>query len=257
MPLSKAMHIVISLLLLLNLSVAITSSKYLDRNGQCNLPKSLRNEIAAHQPTVTDILDQIVNGKYAAGTYNSLEYFCDQFGPRMSGSQNLENAIDYLLNECTDSGLENVHTESAPVPHWERGAESATLLAPHKQNLPILGLGGSVSTSRLGVTSDAVVVESFDELANLSDSKIRGRIVVFVPKWISYGDMAPYRGRGAVEAAKRGAVAALVRSATPFSIGSPHTGVQTYESSVKAIPVASLTVEAAEMLLRLYRRGNK
>lgn len=242
-------------LLLIALITLVPTILEASPSKQCNLSQSLRAEIAGHQPIVTDILNQIVNGTYAGDTYKSLEYFCDQFGPRMSGSKNLEKAIDYLVNEFTDVGLENVHTENAPVPHWERGTESATLIAPHRQNLAILGLGGSISTSRFGLTSRAIVVESFAEFANVSDDNIRGKIVVFVPKWQSYGQTVTYRRRAAAEAAKRGAIAALVRSITPYSIGSPHTGQQDYENGVKKIPVASLTVEAAEMLLRLYRRG--
>lgn len=46
---------------------------------------------------------------------------------------------------------------------------------------------------------------------------------------IRYGYSVEYRISGASMAAKYGAVAALVRSITPFSIESPHAGVMYYE----------------------------
>ena len=52
-----------------------------------------------------------------------------------------------------------------------------------------------------------------------------------------------------------GAVASLCRSVTDFSIGSPHTGVQSYADGVPQIPGAALSVEDAAMLYRLYKAG--
>jgi carboxypeptidase Q len=66
-----------------------------------------------------------------------------------------------------------------------------------------------------------------------------------------------YRDFAAVEAAKLGGVASLVQSVTPFSMDTPHTGWQDYDSKVKQIPVACITLEDAQMLLRMYRRGMK
>ena len=53
--------------------------------------------------------------------------------------------------------------------------------------------------------------------------------MVFNEKWVDYGTSVSYRERGAAEVAKVGGVASLIRSVTPFSIYSPHTGWQYYE----------------------------
>ena len=53
--------------------------------------------------------------------------------------------------------------------------------------------------------------------------------MVLNEKWISYGKTVVYRTQGAAEVAKVGGLASLIRSVTPFSIYSPHTGWQYYE----------------------------
>lgn len=74
-------------------------------------------------------------------------------------------------------------------------------------------------------------------------------------KYISYGKTVEYRSKGATEASKYGAVAALVRSVTPYSLYTPHTGMQTYGSNVTKIPVACITAEDASLLRRLAKKG--
>src|SRR6185295_3300877 len=76
--------------------------------------------------------------------WERLTYFCDHFPQRLSGSTNLERGIDWMLKELRKDGFENVHGEEVTVPHWVRGAESATALEPIKYGLHMLGLGGSI-----------------------------------------------------------------------------------------------------------------
>ncbi len=178
----------------------------------------------------------------------------DTFGPRLSGSDALERAIDWALAALADDGLANVHGEPVMVPHWVRGAESATLVSPRPMNLSMLGLGGSVGTPAEGITAPVLVVTTFEELAERSAEAV-GRIVLFDAPFVSYRDTVHYRGRGAVEAAKHGAVAALVRSVASASMNNPHTGGMRYADDVPKIPTAALSVEHAALLHRLCDRG--
>lgn len=182
----------------------------------------------------------------------------DKFGARMTGSSSLEDAIDYMVDELKKAGLDNVHTENATVPHWERGYENCQMISPRRAKINICGFGFTVGTLRGGIIADVVAVETFDEFDALPDSAVEGKIVLFVPEWQGYGKTVQYRSKAASVASKKGAVAALVRSITPYSIGSLHTGMQSYAADVKKrIPVAAVTVEDAYSMLRLYRKGEK
>ena len=188
--------------------------------------------------------------------YNRLGYMCDTFGPRLSGSKNLENAINWILKEMNSDGLENVRGEKVAVPTWIRGKESATLLSPFKKELSMLGLGGSIATPRGGLKAEVIVVNDWDELESRSN-EVPGKIVLFNAPFTSYGETVAYRYSGASVAAKHGAVASLIRSIGPWSMNTPHTGVMAYNDDVRKIPNAALTMEDAMMLSRIHDRGNK
>lgn len=85
----------------------------------------------------------------------------------------------------------------------------------------------------------------------------KGKIIVFDQQFVSYEVTVVYRDFGAYEASKVGGVASLIRSITPFSIDSPHTGWQYYKNGTAKIPTACITVEDAEMLSRMAARGDK
>ena len=188
--------------------------------------------------------------------YNRLGYMCDTFGPRLSGSKNLENAINWILKEMKNDGFENVRGEKVAVPTWIRGKESVTLLSPFKKELSMLGLGGSIATPRGGLKAEVIVVNDWDELESRSN-EVPGKIVLFNAPFTSYGETVAYRYSGASAAAKHGAVASLIRSIGPWSMNTPHTGVMAYDDDVQKIPHAAITMEDAMMLSRIHDRGDK
>jgi carboxypeptidase Q len=188
--------------------------------------------------------------------YSRLSYLTDRIGNRLSGSKNLERAIEWALAEMKSDGLDNVRAEKVLVPHWVRGEESLEMLSPAAVKLSLLGLGNSVGTPAEGISADAVVVRNFDELDALGD-RVRGKIVVYNAPFVNYGVTVQYRLNGASRAARYGAVAALVRSITPVSLQTPHTGAMNYDPQQPKIPVAAITIEAAELLQRTYERGDR
>lgn len=188
--------------------------------------------------------------------WDRLTTLVDRFGHRFSGSVELENALDWILEEMEADGLAEVRGETVMVPHWVRGEESARLVSPRERDLPMLGLGGSVGTPRGGIRAEVLVVESFEELERRAD-EARGRIVLFDVPFTGYGRTVQYRTQGAVAAARAGAVASLVRSVTPYSMQTPHTGGMSYAEGVTRIPHAAITVEDARLLHRLQDAGER
>jgi carboxypeptidase Q len=191
-----------------------------------------------------------------SAAYGRLATLVDRFGHRFSGSESLERAIDWILDEMRADGLANVRGEPVMVPRWVRGEESATLVAPRAMDLPMLGLGGSIGTPPAGIEAEVLVVTSYEELEQRA-ADARGRIVLFDAPFTDYGETVQYRGAGAIAAAKVGAVASLIRSVASYSMRTPHTGGMRYEEGVPRIPHAALTVEDAAMLHRMQDRGER
>jgi len=201
--------------------------------------------------------DRIIDAALKDSTaWNRLAEMTERFGNRLSGTAALEQTIDWVIARMKEDGLQNVRGEPAMVPVWVRGEESAQMVRPRVQNLPMLGLGGSIATPPGGITADVLVVGSFSDLTAKA-AQASGKIVLYDVPFTNYGETVQYRARGAVAAAKVGAVGALVRSVTPYSQRTPHTGGMSYDSTVRRIPAAAITVEDAEMIHRLVDRGER
>src|SRR5205085_8580419 len=118
--------------------------------------------VARYQADVDRIIDAAIKDSSA---WKRMAELTDTFGPRLSGTDALEHALDWVLARMKDDGLQNVRGEPVMVPHWVRGAESAELVTPtRRKRLTIVGLGGSGGTPRNGITAPGVVVSDFDEL---------------------------------------------------------------------------------------------
>ena len=187
--------------------------------------------------------------------YLRLSQLCDGIGHRLSGSPELNRAIAWAQDAMKEDGLERVRKIPAMVPHWVRGGERCVMVQPGPQELSILALGRSPGTPPGGITADVVEVTSWADLEALPDDEVREHIVLFNVPFTTYGVTTRYRGDGPRRAAKRGAIAALVRSVTPTSLRTPHTGAMS--DSATKIPAAAVTIEDAQMIHRLLARGER
>ncbi|UCF36638.1 MAG: M20/M25/M40 family metallo-hydrolase [Acidobacteriota bacterium] len=202
------------------------------------------------------ISDRIIDAALAnEGAWKKLEYLCDRIGSRLAGSEGLRQATLWAARTMQADGLENVRSEPVMVPTWVRGREWASILGPIRRELSMLGLGGSCGTGPAGIRAEVVVVRDFEELEQLGQDQVKGRIVVYNAPWEGYGKTVRYRSSGASRAAEFGAVAVLVRSVTPTSLQTPHTGALNYAEGIPQIPAAAITIENAELLSRLTASG--
>ncbi len=204
-----------------------------------------------------DVANRLIDAATANhDAYARVTELVERFGPRISGSVALERAIDWMLVEMERDGLENPRGDPVLVPHWVRGEESLEMILPWPRKLPMLGLGGSIATPPGGIRAEVLVVGSFDELEARAN-EAAGRIVLFDVPFTTYGQTVQYRSNGAIAAARVGAAASLIRSVTPYSQQTPHTGNSRYEDGVRKIPHAAITVEDAELLHRMQDRGER
>jgi len=203
-------------------------------------------------------LERLLASVDASGdrAWHRLARLCDDIGARPAGSEAYLKSTVWAEEGMKADGIASARREPVTHPVWSRGAEEAVMITPQVRTLPILGLGGTVSTP--GIEAPVVVVHSFDELS----PAVAGKIVLYnvpmaegVPAIQRYGPAVAYRGQGASRAAAFGAVAVLVRSVTQRSLQTPHTGAMGYAADQPRIPAAAVTTEDADHIDRLTARG--
>jgi carboxypeptidase Q len=224
-----------------------------------------------YPPQLVADLKQLQQAALASDyAYRQLAHLTDSIGPRLSGSQQAEAAVEYVAQEMRRLGCD-VKFEKLLVPHWVRGEETGALVkypgqAPGTtQKIVLTALGGSIATAPEGISAEVVVVNNFDEL-NALGRKVAGKIVLFNAHYDrqmaaqghggeAYGQAVIYRGGGASAAARLGAVAALNRSAGGAEFRLPHTGALRYAENAPKIPAASVTAEDGDLIARLAAQG--
>ena len=204
-------------------------------------------------PYDADVAARIVGSALAEGVaYRRLEELTDTIGPRLAGSTGDRLAVRWAFEKMKADGLA-ARLEPVRVPRWERGEERAWIVGGAGQRLAVTALGGSAPTPEGGLEAELVVVRSLEELTE----RVKGRIVLFdhsMPRGGGYGKFAKLRTEGPAAASKSGAAAALVRSLATSSMRSPHTGATDF-TKAPPIPAAAVSVEDAQLLVRLAARG--
>ncbi|MDI1306516.1 MAG: M20/M25/M40 family metallo-hydrolase [bacterium] len=200
--------------------------------------------------------------------YSWLDYLSNKIGSRLSGSASAEKAVQYTKAQLETLGLDRVYLQEVMVPKWVRGEKETAYIQDNKTkiNVPICALGGSVATSKNGLTAEVIEVHSIKELEALGN-KIKGKIVFFnrpmedaqIEAFNAYSGCVDQRYAGAMEASKFGALGTIVRSMNLRLDDFPHTGAQSYGDISKSqyIPSAAISTNGAELLSKKLKNNPK
>lgn len=186
--------------------------------------------------------------------YSNLQYLATKIGGRLSGSSQAEQAVEWATKAMYQAGADTVILQPCMVPHWVRGAKEKCQLTSYrtKLNVPLscIALGSSIGTGTPGIFASVVEVSSFEQLEQMGEKRIKGRIVFYnvyfdqtkINTMEAYSSVAKYRSKGASYAAKYGAVASLVRSMTSVADDEPHTGNMHYDTTISKIKIPALAI---------------
>ncbi len=193
--------------------------------------------------------------------YEILESLTTEVGARMAGTPQDLLAVKWATKKLKSLGFDKVWQEPVTYKTWTRGIETASVIKPYPQQLHITALGGSVATKKNGITARVAHFPDLQALKNASAKQVKNKIV-FISNRMQrfrdgrgYGTAVAARSNGAIEAAKKGARAILIRSVGTDTHRVPHTGMMRYDEKVKKIPAAALSNPDADQLVRIFSHG--
>ena len=201
--------------------------------------------------------DVLANAK----AYDNLRYICKKIGSRLSGSANAQKAVGAAFKMLNEAGADTVYLQPCMVPHWVRGEKETGYIQMangRKASLHLAALGNSTGTGKSGVSAGVVEAGSMEELHQLGEKALKGKIVFLnfpmdqtnINVFVSYGQSGIARWGAPTIAAKYGAVAAMVRSMAINPDDYPHTGVTVYNDSFPKIPAVAISTNDANWLSR-------
>jgi carboxypeptidase Q len=218
-----------------------------------SVPVAARTEIPPLTPEQSAARDELA--------YGIVEELTRSVGPRQAGTDAEQKARDWAVNKLNAMGFDNVREESFLMPTWVRGEERAyitngSVFTPDWIELSVTALGNSASTGEKPLRGQVAYFRTFDEFVRAGDGAVKGKIVFIdhdmsrTQDGSSYGYFGRARFQGPNLAAKKGALAIIVRSAGTADHDHPHTGNTNFEQGVTPIPAAAISNADADVILK-------
>jgi len=156
-----------------------------------------------------------------------------------------------------------VYLQPIMVSHWDRGNKESAWIKHENGSLkkiPVTALGGSIGTNGL-IEAEIAYFNTLDDLKKAPKTAVEGKIVFInqpmnekeIITFRAYGGCYAIRNNGAIEGAKKGAVAVIIRSINLSHDDHPHTGGMTYDEEVKKIPSAAISTNDSEYIKANYK----
>lgn len=193
-----------------------------------------------------------------------LRQLTTEAGQRLAGSPTYKVAEILAKDFMEEAGLANIQLQECEVRVWKRGIRETAYITDSKGSkkyLHVTSLGNTIGTGFDGIEAPVVVVQTLEEVDNMADGALEGKIVFYnrpmdprqLRTFNAYGGAVDQRGRGLVSAASKGAIAVLVRSMTLAQDDVPHSGSAVYRDGVKQIPAMGISTNDSDMLAELVK----
>ena len=104
----------------------------------------------------------------------------DVIGPRLVGSPQMEQAHDWAVKTYADWGIAAENQQWGTWKGWERGITHIDLVAPRLRTLEGRQLAWSPSTSKKGVTAEAIILPEAKDSADFQSklNQVKGKFVL-------------------------------------------------------------------------------
>jgi len=196
--------------------------------------------------------------------YSDLRSLCKDVGARLAGSAQAEMAVYWGEQRLRAYGFDSVYLQPIMVPHWERGNRENVWIKFEDGSLkkiPVTALGGSIGTNGI-IEAELAYFNTLEDLKKAPRAAVEGKIVFInqpmnekeIVTFRAYGGCYAIRNSGAVEGARLGAVAVIIRSINLSHDDHPHTGGMTYEDGVQKIPAAAISTNDSEFIKANYKK---
>ena len=217
--------------------------------------------LKARQTVQTELLD-IIKQDVSSSTlsYDIVESLTTEVGARMVGTPGADAATDWAVAKMKALGFDNVWVEESQAQLWQRGDLTASITAPYPHKVVAIALGGSVGTNGQPINAEVAYFDDLTALQAAPQGSLKGKIAYVgyrMERHIDghgYGKAVGARVAGASAAAKKGAMAFIMRSVGTDTNRIGHTGMMRYEEGVVKIPAVALSNPDADLLENMLRR---
>jgi Zn-dependent M28 family amino/carboxypeptidase len=251
------------LLLASSLTIGLSACSQLSESNAPSAPAVTADNASAlmmenASPALAGALKTMDASQQSDLAYDIVKSLTVEVGPRIPGSKGDKRAVAWAEEKFNELGFDKVYKQPVRVRNWERGFADAKVVAPFPQALVITALGGSIATPEQGLEEKVVMFDSLDSLTAAPRESVEGNIVFLNTRMERdragrfYGKVVPNRVRGAVESAKLGAKAVIIRSVGTDNSRFAHTGVMRYDEEVTKIPAGAISTADANNLEAMF-----